>query len=158
MKRSTSSDSGRPLASNRRAEHDYFIRERLEAGIVLTGAEVKSVRAGRVQLKEGWIEFRDGEAWLNDVHISAYAPAARENPSPTRTRKLLLHRREIDRWAGRVSERGWTVVPLALWSRGDRIKLEIGLAEGKKRHDKREAERERELEREARAALKGELD
>jgi SsrA-binding protein len=145
----------RLLASNRRAEHDYFIHERVEAGLVLTGSEVKSARAGRVQLKGGWVEFRDGEAWLRDVHFSPYAPAARENPPPTRSRKLLLHRREIDRWMGRITERGWTVVPLALWARGDRIKVDLGLAEGKKRHDKREAERRRELDREARAALGG---
>ncbi len=149
--------AGRLLASNRRAEHDFLVHERLEAGLVLTGSEVKSARAGRVQLKGGWVEFREGEAWLHDVHFSPYAPAARDNPAPTRSRKLLLRRREIDRWLGRVSERGWTVIPLGLWARGDRIKLEIGLAEGKKRHDKREAERRRELDREARAARTGEF-
>ncbi|MGH7336604.1 MAG: SsrA-binding protein SmpB [Myxococcota bacterium] len=148
----------RPLASNRKALHDYLVHDRFEAGLVLTGTEVKSCRAGRVQLREAYVDFRNGEAWLVGAHISAYGPGARDNPPPERDRKLLLARRELDRLAGRVQVKGYTVVPLALYAKGDRLKLEIALVSGKKLHDKRESERAKELDREAARAMAGERD
>jgi len=134
------------------------VLERFEAGIALTGTEVKSCRAGRVQLREGYVDFRDAEAWLVGVHVSPYEHGRRDNPSPDRDRKLLLSRREIDRLAGRVRAKGFTVVPLSMYLRGDRIKVEIALVQGKQLHDKRETERRKELDREARRAMAGELD
>lgn len=148
----------RPLAANRKARHDYHVLERLEAGLALTGTEVKSCRSGRVQLREGYVDFRNGEAWLVGVHVSAYEHGHRDNPPPERDRKLLLSRREIDRLAGKVRAKGLTVVPLSLYLKGRRIKLEIALVQGKKLHDKRESERRKELEREARRAMAGERD
>ena len=148
----------RPLAANRRAFHDYHVLERFEAGVVLTGTEVKSCRAGRVQLREGYVDFREGEAWLVGVHVSPYEHGRRDNPSPDRDRKLLLARREIDRLAGKARAKSFTVVPLAMYVKGSRIKLEIALVQGKQLHDKREAARRRELEREARRAMAGEFD
>lgn len=146
----------RKLASNRRALHEYHVLERLEAGIALTGTEVKSCRTGKIQLHEGYVELRDGEAWLLGVHIAEYSHGGRENHLPDRERKLLLARREIDRLAGRVQAKGFTVVPLSVYLKGSRIKVEIALVQGKKLHDKRETERRRELDREARAAIRGE--
>lgn len=153
----------RPLAANRKALHDYHVLERFEAGVALTGTEVKSCRAGRIQLKEGFVEFRGGpagrqEAWLVGVHISPYSHGPRDNPPPTRDRKLLLARREIDKLAGRVQAKGLTVVPLAAYLQGDRVKIEIALVQGKKLYDKREKERRRELDREAARAIAGERD
>lgn len=148
----------RPLAANRRALHEYHVLERVEAGLSLTGTEVKSCRQGRVQLREGYVDFRDGEAWLVGVHVSAYEHGARDNPPPERDRKLLLSRREIDRLSGRARAKGFTVVPLAMYVKGSRIKVEIALVQGKQLHDKRETERRRELEREARRAMAGERD
>src|SRR5574337_913452 len=139
----------RPLASNRKAEHDYFILERYEAGLALWGTEVKSARMGRVQLKDGFVDFRNGEAFLVGIHISAYPHGNRENHLPDRERKLLLSRREIDRLAGRAQVKGLTVIPLALYLKGNKIKVEIGLAQGKKLHDRRAAAREKTLDREA---------
>jgi len=146
----------RRLASNRRALHEYHVLERLEAGIALTGTEVKSCRTGKIQLHEGYVEVRNGEAWLLGVHIAEYSHGGRENHLPDRERKLLLARREIDRLAGRVQVKGLTLVPLSVYLKGSRIKVEIALVQGKKLHDKRETERRRELEREARAAMRGE--
>lgn len=148
----------RPLAANKRAFHEYLVLERLEAGLVLTGTEVKSCRAGRVQLRDGFVEFRNGEAWLVGVHVSAYAHGSRDNPPPERQRKLLLSRREIDRFADRVQGKGLTVVPLALYARGDKLKIEIALVQGKKLYDKREAERKKEMDREAARAMAGERE
>lgn len=148
----------RPLAGNRRALHDYFVHERLEAGLVLTGTEVKSCRMGKIQLKEGHVLFRGGEAFLAGVHISPYSHGPRDNPPPDRERKLLLSRREIDRLSGRAQAKGFTVVPLSMYLKGDRVKVEIALVQGKKLFDKRETERRRELDREAAAALRGERD
>ncbi len=148
----------RPLAANRKALHDYHVLERLEAGLVLTGTEVKSCRAGRVQLREGYVDFRGDEAWLVGVHITGYEPGSRDNPPPERDRKLLLSRREIDRLAGRARVKGFTVVPLSLYLKGSRIKVEIALVQGKQMHDKRETERRKELDREARRAMAGERD
>ncbi len=144
----------RQLAGNRRAFHEYHIHERFEAGIALTGTEVKSARAGKVQLKDGFVELRDGEAYLTAVHISPYSHGNRENHEPERPRKLLLKKREIERLAGRTQGKGFTVVPLKLYLKGNRIKVEIALAQGKKLYDKRQAARERDLDREAREAMK----
>jgi len=143
----------RPLATNRRARHEYDILETVEAGLVLSGTEVKAARLGRVQLRESFVEFRAGEALLVGAHISPYSHGNRENHLPERARKLLLHRREIDRLAGRSSPKGMTVVPLAFYLRGNRIKVELALAAGRQDHDKRRAERERELDREARETV-----
>lgn len=148
----------RPLASNRKALHDYLVHDRFEAGLVLTGTEVKSCRAGRVQLREAYVEFRNGEAWLVGAHVSAYGPGSRDNPPPERDRKLLLSRRELDRLAGRAQVKGYTVVPLSLYAKGDRLKLEIALVSGKKLHDKRASERAKELDREAARAMAGERE
>ncbi|NLN11411.1 MAG: SsrA-binding protein SmpB [Acidobacteria bacterium] len=144
----------RPLAINRRARHDYELLETLEAGLVLTGTEVKACRLGRVQLRDAFVELRDGEAWLVGVHVSPYSHGNRENHLPDRPRKLLLHRREIDRLLGRVQVKGLTVIPLSLHLRGNRIKVELAVAQGRKSHDKREAERRREAEAEAREAIR----
>jgi SsrA-binding protein len=138
-----------PIASNRKAFHDYFIEDRTEAGLVLTGTEVKSLRDGRAQLKDSYVDFRSGEAFLVGAHISPYGSGSWTNHAPERDRKLLLHRRELDRWAGAVATRGVTCVPLSLYFKGSRAKAEIALVKGKKLHDKRDAIRDRELKREA---------
>lgn len=151
MPRSTHND--RLLASNRRARYEYHVLETLEAGLVLTGTEVKSARAGKVQLRDSFVEFRRGEAFLVGAHISPYSHGNRENHEPQRDRKLLMHRREIDRLFGRAIEKGLTVVPLALRLRGNRVKVDIALVRGKKLHDKREAQKKRELDREVEEAL-----
>lgn len=137
------------IADNRKAFHDYFIEERIEAGLVLDGWEVKSIRAGRVQLKESYVVYMDGAFWLVGAHISPLTTASTHvKPDPTRSRKLLMHRREIEKWSGRVDRAGYTVMALNLHFQRGRIKLEIGLAKGKKQHDKRESEKEREWQRE----------
>jgi SsrA-binding protein len=148
-------DGVRPLASNKRARHDYHVLETYEAGIELAGTEVKSAREGRVQLKDSYVEFKDGQAWLVGVHISPYSHGNRENREPERIRKLLLKKREIDRLFGRTQLKGLTVVPLAVYLKGNWIKVEIALVQGKKLFDKREAEKTRELDREVEAAVKG---
>ncbi len=136
------------VARNRKALHDYHIEERFEAGLVLTGTEIKSIRAGRVNLKEGYVQPRDGELWLVNVHIAPYDPAGGRGHDPRRPRKLLLHRREINRLIGRVQERGYTIVPLQMYLKEGRAKVEIALARGKRKYDKREAIRRRDTERE----------
>ena len=136
------------VASNRYASHRYSLLERLECGIVLEGTEVKALRASGAQLKDGYAAIRDGELWLHSVHIPPYAPAARDNHDPERPRKLLLHRRELDRLAGRVQERGLTLVPTRIYFSGPRAKVEIALARGKDLYDKRQTLRERETRRE----------
>lgn len=138
-----------PIASNRKAFHEYFIEDRTEAGLVLTGTEVKSLREGRAQLKDSYIHFRDGEAYLVGAHISPYGSGSWNNHAPERDRKLLLHRRELERWASAVATRGVTCVPLSLYFKGSHAKTEIALVKGKKLHDKRDAIRDRELKREA---------
>src|SRR5687767_1482668 len=142
------------LASNRAAFHEYHILDKYEAGIALTGTEVKSVLGGRVQLKEGYVAIRDGEAWLFNAHISPYSHGNRENHEPLRTRKLLLHRREISRLDEAAAKQGMTLVPTQLYLKNGRIKIEVGVARGKKLFDKREAELKRTVERETRAQLK----
>ena len=142
------------VATNRQAAFRYQLLDRLECGIALTGTEVKSVREGRVQLKDGYVAAQDGELWLHNVHIAPYAPAARANHEPERPRKLLAHRREIEGLIGRVQERGLTLVPTRMYFAGPRAKVEIALARGKDVHDKREAIREREQRREMQRALR----
>ena len=148
-KSSKSKDGVQPVATNRKAFHEYFIQDRTEAGLVLTGTEVKSLRDGRAQLKDSYVQFRAGEAFLIGAHISAYAAGSWSNHLPERERKLLLHRREIDKWAGAVATRGVACVPLSLYFRGPMAKAEIALVRGKKLHDKRDAIRDRDLRREA---------
>ncbi|MBE3550311.1 MAG: tmRNA-binding protein SmpB [Brockia lithotrophica] len=144
----------RVFAENRKAFHDYHIEERYEAGISLLGSEVKAVRQGRVNLRDSYVRIRDGEAYVVGMHISPYEKASAFVPDPTRTRKLLMHRREIERLMGKVQTEGYTIVPLSLYGKGRWIKLEIGLAKGKKLHDKREALRERAVRREIERTLK----
>ena len=145
----------RDIAVNRRARHDYFIEESLEAGIVLTGSEVKSLRAGKAQLKDSYARIERGEAWLVNAHISEYSPAAQFGHEPTRRRKLLLHAREIERLLGKTKESGLTLVPLRLYFKHGRAKVELGLARGKKLYDKRESIKERESRREMDRAMRG---
>jgi SsrA-binding protein len=142
-------ESDGTLARNRQATHEYAILETFEAGVELTGTEVKSLRAGRTQLKEGYVRVENGEAWLLQVHISPYAEGNRANQDPLRRRRLLLHRREIDYLDGKVRQQGLTLVPLRMYVKGNRIKLAIGLARGKKLWDKRQAMAERDSRREA---------
>lgn len=149
------SDHPGTIALNRQASHDYFIEERHEAGLVLQGWEVKSLRAGRAQLKESYVVLKGGEAWLLGAHISPLASASTHvDPDPTRTRKLLLHMRELSRLIGHVERKGYTLVPLALYWKKGRAKLEIGLARGKKLHDKRAAEKDRDWQREKQRLMK----
>ena len=141
------------VATNRQAAHRYHFLERLEAGLVLTGTEAKSLRGGKAQLKDGFASIKDGEAWLHNVHIPPYAPASRENHEPERTRKLLLHRREIERLVGRTKEKGLTLVPTRLYFSNGRAKVEIALAKGKDVGDKRQALKERDMKRDIERAL-----
>jgi SsrA-binding protein len=144
------------IAENRRARHDYFIEERIEAGVALQGWEVKSLRAGRLQLQEAYVMLKGNEAWLFGAHVSPLVAASTQTKAdPTRTRKLLLHRRQIDSLVGAVERRGRTLVPLAMYWKNGRAKLEVGLARGKKEHDKRADTREREWQREKARVMKG---
>jgi SsrA-binding protein len=142
------------LADNRKAHHDYFLLERFEAGLALTGTEVKAARNGQVQLRDGYAEIAGNEAWLVNVHIGHYSHGNIYNHPIDRRRKLLLHRREIDKLAGKTREKGLTLIPTKLYLKNGRIKCEIALCRGKKQHDKREAIRTREREAEARAAVR----
>lgn len=142
------------LAENRKARHDYFFLERIEAGLALTGTEVKAARSGQVQLRDGYAEIAGNEAWLVNVHIGQYSHGNIYNHPIDRRRKLLLHRREIDKLAGKTREKGLTLIPTKLYLKNGRIKCEIALCRGKKQHDKREAIRAREREAEARAAVR----
>ncbi len=153
-KKNKKSDSN-VIAVNRQARHDYFIEETYEAGLVLQGWEVKSLRAGRVSLKESYVLIKDGEAWLFGAHITPLPSASTHvEADPTRTRKLLLHKRELDKLIGLVERRGYTLVPLKLYWKNNRAKLEIGLAKGKKLYDKRAVEKERDWQREKQRLLK----
>ena len=144
----------RDITVNRRARHDYFIEESVEAGLVLTGSEVKALRAGKAQLKDSYAQIKQGELWLLNAHISEYGPSAQFGHEPMRARKLLLHRREIDRLTGKVKEQGLTLVPLRLYFKHGRAKVELGLARGKKLYDKRESIKERESRREMDRAMR----
>jgi SsrA-binding protein len=142
-----------PLAANRRARHDFEILETFEAGLVLSGTEVKAARSGKVQLKDSYVDFQNGQAFLVGAHISHYSHGNRENHEPERPRRLLMKRREIDKLFGRTQLRGLTVVPLAVYLKGNWVKVEVALAQGKKLYDKRAAERKKELDREAEEAM-----
>ncbi len=148
MKKDRKKDGSSTIAVNKRARFEYHIEERIEAGIALEGWEVKALREGRVQFADSYVLLKDNEAWLFGCQINPLPTASTHiNPDPTRTRKLLLHRREIDRLVGAVDRRGYTVVPTAMyWSRG-RAKVEIGMARGKRQHDKRKSEKDRDWER-----------
>lgn len=154
QKAKAASDAHKTVARNRKATHDYFIEDRYEAGLVLTGTEVKALRMGRASLTEAWIEIdRHGEAWLQGAHIPEYLQGTWNNHSPRRKRKLLLHRSELERLETRVQAKGYTVVPLELYFIGGRAKLEIALARGKQDWDKRQALREAQDKREAARAM-----
>lgn len=142
------------LSENRKAGHDYFLLDRLEAGLVLTGTEVKAAKDGKVQLKEAYAAVLGNEAWLINAHISQYSHGNRENHPPIRNRKLLLHRKEIDKLLGQTREKGLSLIPTKIYLKNGRIKCEVALAKGKKLHDKREAERARTAEAEARAEMR----
>jgi SsrA-binding protein len=143
------------VATNRKARFEYEILDTFEAGIALLGPEVKSLRAGKANLTDAYATIRGGEVFLISAHISPYAQASRANPEPRRERKLLLHKAEIARLQGRVAERGFTLIPLQLYFKNGRAKVEIAVARGKRRHDKRETIRRRETDRELRRTLRG---
>jgi len=142
------------VATNKKAYHDYFILDKLEAGVCLVGTEVKAIREGRLNLKDSYAIIQKGEAWLFNCHISPYSHGNRENHDPTRTRKLLLHAREIRKLIGKTQEKGLTITPLRVYFKRGKIKIELGVARGKKLVDKRESERGKEADREAAAAMK----
>ncbi|NOR40654.1 MAG: SsrA-binding protein SmpB [Gammaproteobacteria bacterium] len=148
--------SSSTIALNKKARHDYFLEERFEAGLALQGWEVKSLREGRVQLTESYIIIQNGEAWLFGFHIAPLLSASTHiTPDPTRTRKLLLHRRELDKLIGAVERKGFTLVPTALYWKKGRAKLEIALARGKQSHDKRATEKDRDWNRSKQRLLRG---
>ncbi len=142
------------IATNRKARHEYHLTEEVEAGLALKGTEIKSIRAGKVSLQEGFVTFEGGEAWLINVHIAPYDPASGQNHEPRRKRKLLLHRREIDRLQARAQEKSYTVVPIRLYLKDGRAKVEIALARGKKLYDKRQDLAKRDSKRQVERALK----
>jgi SsrA-binding protein len=142
------------VATNRQARHRYHLLEQWEAGLVLTGTEVKSLRGGKAQIKDGYASVLDGEVWLHNVHIPPYGPAARENHDPERSRKLLMHKREIERLIGKTREKGLTLVPTRLYFANGRAKVEIALARGKDVVDKRHSIKEREMKREMERAVR----
>jgi SsrA-binding protein len=144
----------RLIASNKKANHEYFILQKFEAGLQLMGTEVKAMREGAVNLKDSYIIFKKGECFLFGAHVSPYAHGNRENHEPERTRKLLLHRREIEKLATQVSEKGLSVVPLRVYFKGNRIKVEIAVVRGKKLFDKRDTEKAKVADREAAQAMK----
>jgi SsrA-binding protein len=147
--RSSNRDTDRKVvAQNRKARHDYTILDTVEAGLVLTGTEVKSLRLGRASLVDGFAQIRDGEAWLEGVHIPEYVQGTWTNHTPRRTRKLLMHREQIDRWDQRTREGGLTLVPLSLYFREGRVKVELALAKGKRSYDKRQDMAKRDAQRE----------
>jgi SsrA-binding protein len=151
----TKPDPGEKLiASNKKAFHDYFVLQKAEAGVALTGTEVKSLRDGKANIKDSYVIFKNGEAFLFNAHISPYSHGNLQNHEPERNRKLLLHRREIEKLREQVVEKGLTVVPLRLYFKDGRVKVEIAVVRGKKLYDKRETEKKRELDREAAVAMK----
>jgi SsrA-binding protein len=142
------------IATNRKARHDYELLDAFEAGLVLTGSEIKSIRAGHVNLREGYVQARGDELWLLNTHISSYEQAGVYGHDPLRPRKLLLHRREINRILSRIQEKGLTLVPTVMYLTRGRAKVEIALARGKKQYDKRESMRERESQRQIERSLR----
>ena len=149
-----SSSKDKPLAQNKKASHDYHILDTIEAGIVLTGTEIKSIRAARINLKDGFAQIKDGEAWLMNVHISLYDQGNQFNHDPLRNRKLLLHKKQINQLAGEISKKGVTLVPLKVYIKNGFAKVLLGLAQGKHDYDKRESIKKRDQEREIRRTLK----
>lgn len=142
-----SEDNVKVIVTNRKARHEYHIEDTLEAGLVLTGTEIKSIRAGRASLQEAYVAVQNEEMWLLGMHVSTYDPAHRQNHEPLRPRKLLMHAHEIARWIDRVQQRGYTIVPLRLYLKRGRAKVEIGLGKGKKLYDKRDALAKRDTQR-----------
>lgn len=158
MSAATDSNPGdRVVATNRRAWHDYFIDDTVEAGIVLTGTEIKSVRAGKVSLSDGYARIREAEAWLENVYVAPYDHGGRENPEPRRRRKLLLRRGQIAELGAKLQQKGLTLVPLKLYTKRGRAKIELGVARGKRQYDKRHAIAERDAQREVERALNARL-
>jgi SsrA-binding protein len=152
-KRDPVASGERDASVNRAASHNYFLEDKMEAGIVLTGSEVKSVRAGRANLKDGYALLKDGELWLLNAHIGAYENAGYAAHSPVRTRKLLVHSEELRKLQGKTQQRGYTLVPTRMYFKNGKIKCEIALAKGKQSWDKRETERRRTADKEAREAI-----
>jgi SsrA-binding protein len=150
----TAKQERKVIARNRRARHDYHIEDVVEAGLVLTGTEVKSLRAGRASLTDGFGQISGGEMWLHGVHIPEYAHGTWTNHEPKRPRKLLLHRKEIDRLASKTAERGFTLVPLSLYFSGGKVKVELAVARGKRAYDKRQDLAERDAAREVERAFR----
>jgi SsrA-binding protein len=149
------SNHRRTIAVNKKAQHDFFIEERFEAGLVLEGWEAKSLRAGRAQLNESYVLIRNSEAWLLGAHVTPLPTASTHiSPDPTRTRKLLLHRDQLDKLIGAVERKGYAVVPTAMYWKNGRAKLEVGLARGKKQYDKRAAQKQRDWQRDRQRLLK----
>ena len=148
-------DTDRVITVNRQAYHDYFVEETIEAGIVLVGTEVKSVREGRVNLRGSYARISGGEAWLEGAHIAEYEHGTYMNHDPLRRRKLLLHRREINRLMGRIQAKGLTLIPLKLYFKDNHLKAELGLCRGKKLYDKREAIKQRDVQRELARIVRG---
>lgn len=140
-------DGTKLVASNRKASHDYFLEDRFEAGIALMGSEIKSVRAGKVQLREAYVDVRNGQAFLLNAHISPYDPASRENHEPLRSRRLLLHKKEIAKLLEKTQQKGYTIVPTRMYLTKGRAKVEIALAKGKHNYDKRQVIAERDSKR-----------
>ncbi|WP_076463363.1 SsrA-binding protein SmpB [Actinomyces mediterranea] len=151
--RKAASDAKKTIARNKKARHDYLIEDAWEAGLALSGTEVKALRMGRASLVDAWVETKNGEAWLYGANIPMYAQGSWNNHAPTRKRKLLLHKAEIERIAQKVAAKGYTVVPLELYFIGGRAKVEIALAKGKQEYDKRHALREKQDKREAERAM-----
>ena len=147
-------DKIKVVATNRKAFHDYHMLESFESGLVLSGTEIKSVRAGKASLQDGYAQVEGGEGWLENVYIAPYEHGGRDNLEPRRRRKLLLHREELSRLAGKVREKGLTLVPTRLYIKGNRAKVELALARGKRQYDKREAIAEQDARREIERALK----
>ncbi|WRS29169.1 SsrA-binding protein SmpB [Actinomycetaceae bacterium MB13-C1-2] len=152
-RRKAASDEKKVVARNRRARHDYEIEDTLEAGLSLGGTEVKALRMGRASIVDGWVEFNRGEAWLYGANIPMYSQGSWNNHAPTRKRKLLMHKSQIEKWESRSQAKGYTVVPLELYFVGGRAKVEIGLGRGKKEYDKRQALREAQDQREAKRVM-----
>ena len=144
----------KPIASNRRARHDYFVEEKYECGIALFGTEVKSIRLGKVNLKESWAQIRKGELWVEGMHISPYEQGNIFNRDPLRAKKLLMHRREIRKLDSLVMRQGYTLVPLELYLKDGRVKVQLGLCKGKQLHDKRDAMAKRDTDREIQRTLR----
>ena len=147
-------DSIKTVATNREARHEYFIEEEYEAGIELVGTEVKSIRAGTLNLKDAWCGIKDGELLVNQMHISPYDHGNRFNPDPRRPRRLLMHKREIMRLFGKVKQDGYSIIPLSVYLKGSLVKVKIGLCKGKKLYDKRQAAAEKDAKRQIDRAMK----